>query len=148
MLGAEPLDLDQLDIGVLGPVDGLAGHPPLGTGQTGGQVGACPGIMPLPRPARLSKDFAVGRLPQPDRPRLMAQHYGVIPAPHHRIGAARHLGESYQVTGRDPLRPGRRELGCVPDGDNLALGQDLADILFDPQHDATVKSRGGERVPG
>jgi hypothetical protein len=26
------------------------------------------------------------------------------------------------VTGRDPLRPGPRELRCVPDGDNLAPG--------------------------
>jgi len=132
MLRAEPLDLDQLDIGVLGPVDGSAGNPPLGTGQTCGQVGASPGIVYLARSTRLSNDFTVGWLPQPDRPRLMGQHYGVIPAPHHRIGAARHLGESYQVTGRDPLRPGLRELRCVPDGDHLTLGQDLAKILFDP----------------
>lgn len=148
MLGVEPVDLDQFDIGVLGPVSGSAGNPPLGTGQTCGQVGASPGMMPLLRSTRLSNDLAVGRLPQSDRPRLMGEHHGVVPAPHHRIGAARHLGESYQVTGRDPLRPGLRELRCVPDGDNLTPGQDLADILFDPQHDATAKPRGGERVPG
>jgi hypothetical protein len=148
MLRAEPLHFDQLDVGVFGPVDGSAGYPPIGTGQACGQVGTSSGFISLLRSTTLGNDFAVGRLPQRDRPRLSGQHHGVIPAPHHHIGAARHLGDSYQVTGRDPLRPGPRELRCVPDGYKLTFGQDLADILFDPQHYAAAKSRGGERVRG
>jgi hypothetical protein len=29
---------------------------------------------------------------------------------------------------------------CIPDGDNLASGQDLADILFRTEHDAAAES--------
>ncbi len=148
MLSVEPLHLDQLDIGVLGPVDGSTGNPPLRTGQTFGQVCASPGIVSLLRSTTLGNDFAVSRLPKPDRPRLIGKHNGVIPTPHHCIGAVWHLSDGYQVAGRDPLRPGPRELRCVPDGDNLTLGQDLAGILFDTQHDAAAESRGSERVPG
>jgi hypothetical protein len=56
---------------VLGPVHGPAGHPPLGTGQACGQVGASPGIISLPRSAAPGDDFAVGRLPEPGRRRLV-----------------------------------------------------------------------------
>src|SRR5208282_3951940 len=35
-----------------------------------------------------------------------------------------------------------RELRCVPDGDNLAVGQDLAGILLGTEHDATAKPPG------
>jgi hypothetical protein len=122
MLGVEPLHFDQLDVGVLGSVHGSTGNPPLGTGQACGQVCASPGIMSLLRSTTPGNDFAVSRLPKADRPRLIVKHNGVIPTPHHCIGAARHLGNGYQVTGRDPLRPGPRELRCVPDGDNLAPG--------------------------
>jgi uncharacterized protein with GYD domain len=139
----EALDFVQLDLGVLGPVHGPAGHPPLGTGQACGQVGASPGIISLLWPATLGDDFAVGRLPEPDRRRLAAKHNGVIPAPHHNR-AARYLSDGYQMTRRDPLPPRRRELRCVPDGGNLALGQDLAGILFDTEHDAAAESWGNQ----
>ncbi len=148
MPGVELLDLNELDVGVLGPVRGFTGNPPLRTGQTCGQVCASPAIMSLLRSTALGNDFAVSRFPKPDGPRLIAKHNGVIPTPDHYIGAARHLSDGYQVTGRDPLRPRPRELRCVADRDNLTLGQDLADILFDAQHDAAVQLRGSGRVPG
>jgi hypothetical protein len=122
MLGEESLHFDQLDVGVLGPVHGPTGNPPLRTGQACGQVRTSPGIMSLLRSTTPRNDFAMSRLPKADRPRLIAKHNGVIPAPHHCVGAARHLGDGYQVTGRDPLRPGPRELRCVPNRHNLAPG--------------------------
>lgn len=122
MLGEEPLYFHQLDVGVLGSVHGSAGNPPLRTGQACRHVCTCPGIMSLLRSPTPRNDFAVSRLPKADRPRLIAKHNGVIPTPHHCVGAARHLSDGYQVTGRDPLRPRPRELRCVPDGHNLALG--------------------------
>ena len=122
MLCEESLHLDQLDVGVLGPVHGSSGNPPVRTGQARGQVGTSPGIMSLLRPTAPRNDFAVSRLPKADRPRLIAKHNGVVPAPHHCVGAARYLSDGYQVTGRDPLRPGPRELRRVPDGYNLAPG--------------------------
>jgi hypothetical protein len=122
MLGEEPLYFHQLDVGVLGSVHGSAGNPPLRTGQACRHVCTCPGIMSLLRSPTPRNDFAVSRLPKADRPRLIAKHNGVIPTPHHCVGAARHLSDGYQVTGRDPLRPGPRELRCVPDGHNLAPG--------------------------
>jgi len=122
MLGDESLHFDQLDVGVLGPVHGSSGNPPLRTGQACGQVCARPGIMSLLRPTAPSNDFAVSRLPKADRPRLIVKHNGVVPTPHHCVGAARQLSDGYQVTGRDPFRPGPRELRRVPDGHNLAPG--------------------------
>jgi hypothetical protein len=120
MLGVEPLHFTQFDVGVFGPVHGSTGNPPLRTGQACGQVCASPGIMSLLRSTTLGNDFAVSRLPKAGSPRLIAKHNGVIPTPHHCIGAARHLNDGYQVTGRYPLGPGLRELRCVPDGDNVA----------------------------
>jgi len=143
MLGIEPLDFAQLDVGVLGPGDGLAGDPPLGAGQTSRQVCASPRIMLLLWTTTPGDDFAVSGLPQPDRPSLVAQHDGVIPTPQHYIGTARHLSEGDQVTRRNPLRPRRREMRCVPDSDDLTLGQYLADILFDTQDDPAAKLRDG-----
>jgi len=64
MLGVEPLHLGQLDIGILGPVDGSTGNPPLRTGQACRQVCPSPGNMALLRPAALSGDLAVGRTPE------------------------------------------------------------------------------------
>src|SRR5215469_5221232 len=144
MLGVEALDFIQLDVGVLGPVHGSAGNPPLGPGQTRGQVCASPRSISLLRPARLSGDFAVGRLPEPDSPRLAAKHYGVIPAPHHSLRAAGRLGEGDQMTRRDPFPPRARELRGIPAGDNLTRGRDLAVILFDTQHYAAAESRGNQ----
>jgi hypothetical protein len=148
MLGEEPLHFDQFDVGVLSSVHGSTGNPPLRTRQACRQVCASPGIMSLLRSATLRNDFAVSRLPKADRPRLIAKHNGVIPTPHHCVGGARHLSDGHQVTGRDPLRPGPRELRCKPDGHDLAPRHDLADIFFDTQHDAAVESRASERVLG
>jgi hypothetical protein len=94
----ETLDFVQLDVGVLGPVHGSAGNPPLSARQTSGQVGASSGGISLLRSAGLGDDFAVTRLPQPDTPRLVAEHNGVIPAPHHGARAARSLSDGYQMT--------------------------------------------------
>ena len=99
MLGIEALDFAQLDVGVLGPVHGSAGHPPLSARQACGQVCASPGSMSLLRLTTLGHDFAVSRLPEPDSPRLVAKHDGVVPAPHRSLRAAGHLGEGYQMTG-------------------------------------------------
>jgi hypothetical protein len=140
MLGVEPLDFAQFDVGVLGPGDGLAGDPPLGAGQTCRQVCASSWIMSLLWPTTPGDDFAVSGLPQPDRLSLVAQHDGVIPTPQHYIGTARHLSEGYQVTRRNPPGPRRREMRCVPDGGNLTLGQYLADILFGTQDDPAAIS--------
>ena len=144
LLRVEALDFVQLDLGVLGLVHGSAGNPPPSTGQTCGQVCASPGTISLLWPATLGDDFAMSGLPEPDRPRLAAKHNGVIPAPHHSIKAARYLSDGYQMTRRDPLPPRRRELRCVPDGDNLAPGQDLAGILSGTEHDAAAQSRGNQ----
>jgi len=142
MLGIEALDFAQLDVGVLGPVHGSAGHPPLSARQACGQVCASPGSMSLLRLTTLGHDFAVSRLPEPDRLPLAAKHNGVVPAPHHSIRAARYLSDGHQMTRRDPLPPRRRELRCVPDRDNLAPRQDLAGILSGTEHDGAAESRG------
>jgi len=144
LLRVEALDFVQLDLGVLGLVHGSAGNPPLSTGQTCGQVCASPGIISLLRPATPGDDFAMSGLPEQDRPRLAVKHNGVVPAPHRSIRAARYLSDGYQMTRRDPLPPRRRELRCVPDGDNLAPGQDLAGILSGTEHDAAAQSRGNQ----
>ena len=75
MLGVEARNFVQLDIGILGPVHGFAGHPPLSAGQACGQVCASPGIILLLGPAPLGGNFAVGRLPEPD----IAQHHRLKP---------------------------------------------------------------------
>jgi len=61
--------------------------------------------MPLPRSAGLGDNFAVRRLPEPDSPRLVAEHHGVVPAPHHSLSAAGSLSDGYQMTGG--WRPGQ-----------------------------------------
>jgi hypothetical protein len=83
MLGVEALDLVQLDLGVLGSVHGSAGDPPFSAGQACGQVCASPGSILLLRSASLSGNFAMGRLPEPDRARIAADYDGVVPAPYH-----------------------------------------------------------------
>jgi hypothetical protein len=133
----QALDFVQLNLRVLGLVHGSAGNPPLSTGQTRGQICASPGTISLQRPTTLGDDFAMSGLPEPHRLRLAAKHNGVIPAPHHSIRAARYLSDGYQMTRQNPLPPRRRELRCVPDGDNLAPGQDPASIL---RHRARCRS--------
>jgi hypothetical protein len=120
VLGIEALDFVQLDLGVLGPVRGSAGHPPLSAGQPGRQVCASPWIILLLWPTPLGGNFAMGRLPEPNRARVAAKHNGVVPAPHHHGGGARFLSEGYQMTRQYPLPARLRELRRVPDGDNLA----------------------------
>jgi hypothetical protein len=86
VLGVKALDFVQLDLGVLGPVRGSAGNPPLSAGQSGGQVCASPGIIVLLRPAPLGGNLAMGWLPEPDRARVAAKHNSVVPAPYHHGG--------------------------------------------------------------
>lgn len=142
VLGVEALDFIQLDLGVLGPVRSYAGNPPLGAGQSCGQVRASPWIILLPRPTPLGGNLAVGWLPEPDRARVAAKHNSVVPAPYHHGAGARCLSDGYQVTRRYPLPARRRELRGVPDGDNLATGQDLAGMLLGAEHDAAAEPRG------
>jgi hypothetical protein len=142
VLGIEALYFAQLDIGILGPVHRLTGHPPLRAGQARGQVRASPGIIVLPRAAPLGGNFAMGRLPEPDGARVAAQHNGVVPAPDHHGGDARCPGDRDQMTRQNPLPPRRRELRCVPDGYNLAAGHHLAGILLGMEHDAAAEPRG------
>ncbi len=100
--------------------------------------------MALLRSAPLRGNLAMGWLPEPDGIRVAAEHDGVVPAPHHHGGGARSLGDGYQVARQYPLSPRRRELRCVPDGDNPAAGQDLAGVLLGAQHDAAVKPWDGQ----
>jgi len=130
MLGAEALDLGHLDVGVLGPVYGLAANPPVGTGQAGGQISAGPCGIPLPGSARPGDDLTVRGLPELDGSRLTGQHDTVIPAPHHG-GVARYFGDGHQMTRRDPFLAWRREPRRIPDRDSLPSGQDLAGIFLD-----------------
>jgi hypothetical protein len=142
VLGVEALDFVQLDLGVLGPVRGCAGDPPLSAGQACGQVCASAGIILLLRAAPLGGNLAMGRLPEPDRARIAANHNSVVPAPDHHGGDTRYLSEGYQMTRQYPLPARRRELRRVPDGDNLAADQDLAGILLGTEHDAAAEPRG------
>jgi hypothetical protein len=86
MLGVEARDLVQLHLGILGSVHGSAGDPPFSAGQACGQVCASPGFILLLRSASLSGNFAMDRLPEPDRARVAAKHNGVVPAPYHHGG--------------------------------------------------------------
>ena len=97
MPGVEALDFVQLDIGVLGPVDGAARNPPVSTGQAGGRYCPGPGRARLPRRSALGEDLTVARFPEPGRPSVAAKHNGVIPAPHYSGGAVRQLGDGYQM---------------------------------------------------
>jgi len=146
MLCVEPLDFVQLDVGVLGPVHGFTGYPPLRAGQTCRQVGASSRIMSLLHCTASGDDFAVSRLPEPHRLGLVAQYNGVVPTPQHYIDTARHLSDSYQMTRRNPLRPRGREVRGVPDGGNLTSAQDLAEFLFDAQHNSAAKPRERRRI--
>jgi hypothetical protein len=79
MLGVKAPDFVQFDLSVLCLVYGFAGNPPLRAGQTSRQDCASPGIVSLLRSAPPGGNFAMGRLPEPDSPRLAADHNGVVP---------------------------------------------------------------------
>ena len=95
MLGVEVSYFIQLDISSFGLIHGSAGNPPLSAGQACGQVCASPGLKLLLRSASLGGNFAMGRLPEPDRARVAAKHNGVVPAPDHHGGDARYLSDRY-----------------------------------------------------
>ena len=99
MLGAEPLDLIQFDIGVLGLRHGGAREPPVGPGQAGGHVGACARPPMLPGAAGTGEDFAVRGFPHPGQISLLPEDDGVVPAPDHRLGAVRGRRNGHQVAG-------------------------------------------------
>jgi hypothetical protein len=99
MVGVETPDLIQLDIGVLRPRYGGASDPPLGAGQSGGQIGPGAWLSLLLSTAGMRNDFAVRGLPEPDKPGLLAEHDGVIPPPDHRLSAVRRERDGYKVTG-------------------------------------------------
>lgn len=62
-LDAETLDLIQLDVGVLRLRDGGAGDPPVGTGQSGGQISSRSWLSMLLGTAGMRNDFAMSGLP-------------------------------------------------------------------------------------
>ena len=97
MLGAEARDLLELDLGVLGTVDGGASDPPIGAWQAGGQVCTGPSPTTLLRRPGLSNHFAVRRLPQPDQITLFTEHNGVVPTEDHRLGAVWRGRDGYQM---------------------------------------------------
>lgn len=98
MLGAETLDLIQLDVGVVRRRHCGAGDPPVSPGQSGGQIGPGAGLSMLPGAPGTRNDFAVRRLPEPDQAALFAEHDSVIPPPDHRLGAVRRGRDGYQVS--------------------------------------------------
>lgn len=63
MVGAEPPDLIQLDVGVLCPSHGRTSHPPVGAGQAGGQIGTGSGLSWLLGATGMGKNFAMRGLP-------------------------------------------------------------------------------------
>jgi hypothetical protein len=99
MCGAETPDLVQFDIGVLCLRHSGASDPPIGAGQTGGQVGSGTGMPMLSGAAGMRNNLAMRRLPQPDKASLPAEHDGVVPPPDHCLLAAFCASHGYQVTG-------------------------------------------------
>jgi hypothetical protein len=63
MLGAEPLDLIQLDVGVLRPRHGRASDPPVSAGQSAGQVSAGARLEMVLSLTAMRNNFAMRRLP-------------------------------------------------------------------------------------
>jgi hypothetical protein len=95
VLGAETLDLIQFDVGVLRVRHGGAGYPPVGPRQPGGQIGSGSGLSMLLSAPGMRNNFAMGRLPEPDKASLFAEDHGVVPPPDHRLGAVRRGGDGY-----------------------------------------------------
>jgi len=138
------LDLIQLDVSVLSLRYGGAGEPPVGAGQSGRQIGSGSGLSMLLGAAGTGNYFAVGGLPEPDKARLFAEHDGVVPPPDHRLSAVRRGRDGYQVTGRHPLRPRRRERLGVSNRGKLAGPENLTGILLNMQNDPATQQRGIE----
>ena len=63
MLSAETPDLIQVDVGILRLRHRGAGDPPVGPGQSGGQVGTGPWLATLLGAAGMRDNFAVCGLP-------------------------------------------------------------------------------------
>jgi len=63
MLGAETLDLIQLDVGVHRLRHRGTSDPPVGAGQSGGQIGPGSGLSMLLGAAGMRNDFAMCGLP-------------------------------------------------------------------------------------
>ena len=99
MLSAETPDLIKLDVGILGLRHRGAGDPPVRTGKPGGQIGSRPRLSMLLGAAGVRDNFAVCRLPQPDKASLFAEDDSVVPPPDHRLGAVGRGRDSYKVTG-------------------------------------------------
>ena len=99
MLGAETLDLVQLDVGILRRRDGGTGDPPAGAGQAGGQIRSSSWLPIQFAAAGLRNNFAMCGLPEPDKARLVAEHDGVVPPPDHRLSAVRRDRDRDEMTG-------------------------------------------------
>ena len=99
MLGAEPLDLIQLDVGILRHRHGGTGDPPVGAGQPGGQIGSSSWLPIQLGAAGMRNNFAMCGLPEPDKARLLAEHDGVVPPPDHRLSAVRRGRDRDEMTG-------------------------------------------------
>jgi len=151
MLGAEEPDFTKLDVSVLRVRDCGAGDPPAGAGQPGGHVGPAAGLQMLLRVPRAGGNFAVCRLPEPDKAGLVvadppAEDDGVVPPPDHGLSAVRCGRDGYEVTWRDPLCPrpgeGTRESDCG----QLSRPQDLTGVFLDVQNDSAAEPRGSRRL--
>jgi len=72
VLGAKPLDLIELDVGLLSVRYGGAGNPPVGAGQPGRQIGSGSGRSMLLGAAGMRSNLTVCRLPEPDTARFLS----------------------------------------------------------------------------
>ena len=140
--GAEEPDLVHLDVGVFRPRYCGAGNPPVGTGQTCGQVSPGSGLPVLPGEARTRDHLAVCRLPEPNKVAFLAKDHGVVPSPHHRPSAVRSGGYGHQVTGRNPIGPWRGEGRSERNGRNLLRPENATRVLLNLQNDSATQQRG------
>ena len=152
MLGAEDLDLVQLDIGLLRLRGCGAGDPPVGARQPGGHIGPAAGLQMLLGAPRTGSNFAVRRLPEPDESGLataglfLAEDDGVVPPPDDGLSTVRRGRDGDEVTWRDPLCPRPGEGTGESDGGQLSRPQDLTGIFLNVQNDSTGQARGSRRL--